>query len=703
MKWPFARHSDTPPTSTAEPQRVEVTARNGNGNHDGGGDNGSDLVVAPSRREWMALPPLHVAGGRQISLTSAAREFTQGLASRQNLVQSPRLEHVRQLDAPSGSFRGVLAPATDHGAGTVPELQEPSALPAIEHRQVSALKPEPGPHDAGDQHAAHQHAAHQHDGLSPVEQLLAIGESGLPPTALHSADTASGNEASDEPWDGDGTPRRRLGLADSRRQGLGPAYHGPLPEAMRAERERVIAEAVPNEVRSAMRDVLGVDVGDRLVHRGPAVSSEAQAMGAQAFTRGGEVFIADEVGPLDQPRGRSTLAHELTHAAQQQVHGTVPDERSEHGRALEAHAQRVEQYVRGDAGATKPPPEMLHARPQQPDAGDAELASTRKMMRDLVDSGFARPDGSGGIVFTMPPSSMTATGGTQRLAGSTPQAQPGEAARQENWSAGSVFGNTLAQGLGSDLLGIAGSMFGFSDEFMGEQRHELANANREFQRQQTRQAFTELRMEHLRTAELQRVNAEQVELNRPQLDSLDEETVHNIEQRVHDEVERRMDALRRQTFAALGELNTNRAANQPAIEEIPDETYDVAFHRMFDDPDSNEVPTDDELKTMLMRPAPTGGGRPSAGAGGASTPHPSGGAGTPPGGHSTTGPAAHATGTGAGSGGPHGSPTGGPTGAHGAGTGAGAGPGTGTGHGTGAEAAGHHDEPWRTADTMGGR
>ncbi|HEY7627427.1 MAG TPA: hypothetical protein VH761_10180, partial [Ilumatobacteraceae bacterium] len=74
-----------------------------------------------------------------------------------------------------------------------------------------------------------------------------------------------------------------------------------------------------------------------------------------------------------------------------------------------------------------------------------------------------------------------------------------------------------------------------------------------------------------------------------------------------------------------------------------------------------------------------------------------------PGGHTTGGgPAGHVagTGTGTGTGGAHGSPTGGPTGT---GTGAGhtTGTGTGTGHGTGDAA--HHDEPWRTADTMGGR
>ena len=87
---------------------------------------------ASSRRDWATLPPLKVAGGRPISLTVHARAFTESLATQQTLVHSPRLEHVRQIDAPSGSFRGVLAPAVVERAG--PELQEASPLPSIEHR-----------------------------------------------------------------------------------------------------------------------------------------------------------------------------------------------------------------------------------------------------------------------------------------------------------------------------------------------------------------------------------------------------------------------------------------------------------------------------------------------------------------------------------------------------------------------------------------
>ena len=126
MKWPFARHTQSP--------------------HEPTGDAGSVTTVEPTRpavestrRDWATLPPLHVAGARPISLTAPTRAFTQGLVTQQILIRTPRLEMVRQIDAPSGSFRGVLAPAvTDHD-DTAPQLQEASPLPPIEHRHVGAV------------------------------------------------------------------------------------------------------------------------------------------------------------------------------------------------------------------------------------------------------------------------------------------------------------------------------------------------------------------------------------------------------------------------------------------------------------------------------------------------------------------------------------------------------------------------------------
>ncbi len=155
MKWPFARHAQSPESPTGDAGSVATAEPT------------RPAVAAPTRRDWATLPPLHVAGGRPIELTAATRAFTQGLASRQVLVRSARLDHVRQMDAPIGSFRGVLAPAVPDRDDATPELHEPSALPAIEHRQLSPV----GPTQLETQM------------LSPVEQLLAIGEPVQPSAA----------------------------------------------------------------------------------------------------------------------------------------------------------------------------------------------------------------------------------------------------------------------------------------------------------------------------------------------------------------------------------------------------------------------------------------------------------------------------------------------------------------------------------------
>src|SRR4051794_38581928 len=196
MKWPFARRpaSPAPPSVGAATTRAPMSE-----------------PIAPPRRDWAALPAMQVAGERPISLTAKTDAFIDTLATRQVLVQSPRLEHIRHVEAPSGSFRGVLTPATpDHP--TMPQLHEPSALPSIEHRRAAAAAMDDGPQF----------------GSAAVEQLLAIGELSVAPQLDVRPEVVTADEADDRPDGPLSSPRGRIGLADSRRRGLGPAYHGAL-------------------------------------------------------------------------------------------------------------------------------------------------------------------------------------------------------------------------------------------------------------------------------------------------------------------------------------------------------------------------------------------------------------------------------------------------------------------------------------------
>lgn len=66
-----------------------------------------------------------------------------------------------------------------------------------------------------------------------------------------------------------------------------------------------------------MESALGADLGSVRVHTGPRAAESARAVGARAYTVGTDiVFDSGEYAP-DTPSGRYTLAHELTHVAQQ--------------------------------------------------------------------------------------------------------------------------------------------------------------------------------------------------------------------------------------------------------------------------------------------------------------------------------------------------------------------------------------------------
>lgn len=79
--------------------------------------------------------------------------------------------------------------------------------------------------------------------------------------------------------------------------------------------------AVPAGDRSAVRylqPLLGQDFGDVRIHRNAEAARRAEVLQARAFTAGSDIYVGrGEPGP-GTAAGRSLLAHELTHVAQQQ-------------------------------------------------------------------------------------------------------------------------------------------------------------------------------------------------------------------------------------------------------------------------------------------------------------------------------------------------------------------------------------------------
>jgi hypothetical protein len=144
------------------------------------------------------------------------------------------------------------------------------------------------------------------------------------------------------------------------------AVYRATPELRPAPRRRelpraTVVSAVPADLANAVRSRQQADVSTVPVYRGPKVSAAASARGARAFASGGAVFLPDEAGPVDSPKARGLLAHELVHALQQRTLGAMlPAPDSAHGQELEAEAQTAERYYSGESGAEEPAP-LIHA------------------------------------------------------------------------------------------------------------------------------------------------------------------------------------------------------------------------------------------------------------------------------------------------------------------------------------------------------
>lgn len=79
------------------------------------------------------------------------------------------------------------------------------------------------------------------------------------------------------------------------------------------------------------------------VNRDSSAGQLSQALDARSFTKGGEIFLPASHGPITSGKGRSLLAHELTHVTQQRKLGSsLPEEHTPHGQALEAEAVAAE-------------------------------------------------------------------------------------------------------------------------------------------------------------------------------------------------------------------------------------------------------------------------------------------------------------------------------------------------------------------------
>jgi hypothetical protein len=379
----------------------------------------------------------------------------------------------------------------------------------------------------------------------------------------------------------------RPSLAQSRRLGLGPGYHGALPDAMRQDRLDRTSEAdeehpteperVPDDLRTIMRAAYGDDVGDQLVHRGADVTEEARQLGAKAFARDGEVFVPIDAGPLDEAPAKSLLAHELTHLVQQRRRtAPLPAEGSAESLALEAEAQRAERFVRGDPGAPSPGP-MAVTNPS--DHGTDELADTQRFVNELVHRGVAEPDGSGGVRFLWGQGQGGGSGA--RVQRATEPA--GTAAQQSNWDVAAMVGHSFAESIAGGFEEMIAGEFSFVTGIDEELKAAHEARDREFKREQTKEAFGRLRLEHLRVEKRKEVNGAE----------LTEAQERELKLAVDTEVTRRAEAFESRVKHQIDQVNEKlKNENHEPKKELDPDRYDAIFNKLFAEP-TGEFPPDE--------------------------------------------------------------------------------------------------------------
>lgn len=105
----------------------------------------------------------------------------------------------------------------------------------------------------------------------------------------------------------DSTTERRLARA------LSPPSRAPSPDVLVQRASAGHGRGLDTAQRRAFEPHLGVDLSGVRVHTDAAANEASRALGARAFTRGGDIFFAAGRSPGD----RRLLAHELAHVAQQ--------------------------------------------------------------------------------------------------------------------------------------------------------------------------------------------------------------------------------------------------------------------------------------------------------------------------------------------------------------------------------------------------
>lgn len=120
-------------------------------------------------------------------------------------------------------------------------------------------------------------------------------------------------------------------------------------------------QALDSRVREQMEDRVGRPLDGVRIHTDAQASLLAGELGAAAFTLGSDVFFASGRYAPGTPGGDRTLAHEITHVAQQRGPQRAPHAVADHHTPAEIEAHRIADGGRGAQEVA--PPGVIHRQP----------------------------------------------------------------------------------------------------------------------------------------------------------------------------------------------------------------------------------------------------------------------------------------------------------------------------------------------------
>lgn len=134
-----------------------------------------------------------------------------------------------------------------------------------------------------------------------------------------------------------GKQTRTMGMGTGMGMGMGmgtPQRGGRAGTGPRGAGGSGGGESLPAEVRGKMEVSFGVDFSAVRVHEGP----QAEALGAQAFARGSDLFFAPGQYDPHSAAGQELLGHELAHVVQQSQGKVAAPAQAKGGAAVNADA-----------------------------------------------------------------------------------------------------------------------------------------------------------------------------------------------------------------------------------------------------------------------------------------------------------------------------------------------------------------------------